>query len=139
MARLEYSGINPTSIEFINSDEFSAVLASHPNLRLVTTGEEDEDDNELLVDVTLPLPDGFYGCIAIMDADAFMWVLNDSYCIINNPSAAFIEVLKAMDVFSVKTLKQRLFSLEGSQTWLYMDSAEVLAAEFDFANGEYIL
>ena len=49
MARIEYIGINPKFIEFINSDEFNAVLSANPNLRLITTGEYDEDGDELLV------------------------------------------------------------------------------------------
>lgn len=139
MARIEYSAINPKSVELINSDEFKAVLAAHPNLRLVTFGEMDEDDNELLIDVTLPLPEGNDSFVAVMDGEALMWVLQVSYCIVKNPSPALIDVLKVMDAYSVKTLGQRIYSREGQFAWLYVEEADILAAEFDFANGEYIL
>jgi hypothetical protein len=125
MARIEYSAISPASVEFINSDEFRAVLTAHPNLRLVTIGEEDEDGDELLVDVTLPLPEGHNEFVAVMDTDALMWVLQVSYCIVKDPSPAFVEVLKVMDAYSVKTLEERLFSREGQSA-------------FDFANGDYV-
>lgn len=139
MARIEYIGINPKFIEFINSDEFNAALSANPNLRLVTLGEYDEDGNELIVDVTLPLPEGHNEYLAVMNAENFMWVLQDSYCIVKDPSPAFIEVLKVMDAFHVKIIKERLFSLEGQSAWLYLGSAEVLAAEYDYANAEYII
>jgi hypothetical protein len=139
MARIEYSAINPKSVEFINSDEFSAVLAANPNLRLVTAGEYDEDGNELIVDVTLPLPENHHANVAVMDTDGLMWVLHDSYCVVKNPSPAFVEVLKVMDAYSVETLAARIYSREGQFAWLYVEEADILAAEFDFANGEYIL
>ena len=141
MAHIEYSGINPESIELVNSDEFRAVLAAHPNLQLVTVDEDEETGDEIFNEVTLPLPEGYYDCVALMDRsnpDSFMWVLNDSPAFVEDPCSGFIEVLKVMDAYSVKTLEERLFELEG-HPGLYLDSEEVLAAEFDFANGEYIL
>lgn len=138
MARIEYSAIHPKSVELINSDEFQTVLAANPNLRLVTFGEDDEDSNELLIDVTLPLPEGNDKFVAVMDADALMWVLQVSYCIVKDPSTAFIEVLKVMDAYYAKTLGQRLFTREGQFAWLPVSEAEMLAAEYDFATGEYL-
>jgi hypothetical protein len=139
MARIEYSAINPGSIAFINSDEFRSVLTANPNLRLVTVGEHDEDGNELIVDVALPLAKNHHANVAVMDTDGLMWVLHYSYCIVKNPSPAFIEVLKVMDAYSVKTWQERIYSREGQFAWLYIGKADILAAEFDFANGEYML
>jgi hypothetical protein len=140
MAHIEYSGINPESIELINSNEFGAVLAAHPELKLVTVEEDDETGAEIFNEATLPLPEGYYDCVAVMDRsvpDAFMWVLNDSQCFTEDPSPAFIDVLKVMDAFSVKTQEERLFlSMDPD---FYTDDPEVLAAKFDFATGEYIL
>lgn len=141
MARIEYIAINPKAIEFINSDEFRTVLAANPNLQLVTI-EYNDHGKEVFNEVPLPLPEDYNNCVALTDhdnPDALMWVLNDSYCLVKDPSPAFIEILKVMDAFHVKTIKERLFSLEGQSTWLYLGSAEVLAAEFNFATAEYIL
>ena len=138
MARIEYIAIHPKFTEFITSEEFNTVLIANPNLKLFKIEEDEETDEELFN----PLPEGFYDCVALMDRndpDAFMWVLNDSYCIVKDPSPEFIEVLKVMDAFHVKTIKERLFSLEGQSAWFYLGSAEVLAAEFNFATAEYIL
>lgn len=140
MAHIEYSGINPASIELVNSAEFRSVLTTNPNLRLVTVEENDHGD-EVFNEVTLPLPESYYDCVAAMDRnnpDAFMWVLNDSSCFVEDPSHAFIEILNVMDAYSKKTLEARIFALEG-HPWLYFDSEEVLNAIYDYANGDYIL
>lgn len=138
MARIEYSSINPKSVDLINSDEFKAVLAAHPNLSLVTFGELDEDDIPLLIDATLPLPEDNDEVVGIMDEEAMMWVLQFSYCIVKDPSPAFIDVLKVMDAYSVKTLNQRIFTREGQFAWLPVTEEEMLAVEYDFATGEYL-
>lgn len=140
MVHIEYSGISPESTDLINSDQLRAVLTAHPNLRLVTVDEEEDDDNEVYNEVVLPLPEDHDACVAVMDKDdddAFMWVLNDDYESVTNPSHAFIAVLRVMDDFSNRTLGQRLFSPQNRD--LYADSPEVLAAEFDFSTGDYII
>lgn len=139
MARIEYSSIHPKFAEFINSEEFKAVLAAHPNLRLVAFGEEDEDGDELLIDVTLPLSEDNDKIVGVMDEEAILWVLQFSYCIVKDPSPAFIEVLKVMDAYYAKTLNQRIFTREGQFAWLPVTEEEMLAVEYDFATGEYLL
>lgn len=138
MARIEYSAIHPKFAEFINSDEFKAVLAANPNLRLVTFGEDDEDGNELLIDATLPMPEGSDKFVGVMNADGILWVLHDSYCIVKDPSPEFIAVLKVMDAYYAKTLNQRIFTREGQFAWLPVSEAEMLAVEYDFTTGEYL-
>ena len=142
MTTIEYSGIAPEDVALINSPEFRAVLAAHPNLKVVTVEETYDADEitEIFHEMKLPLVDGIPDYIAVMDRDdedAFMWVLHDDYATVEDPSPAFVEVLKLMDAFSIKTLEERLF--QPSNEDLYNDSPEVLAADFDFANGDYIL
>ena len=140
MAHIEYNGINPESTELLHSDEFKAVLTAFPNLRLVTVEENDYGD-EVFKEVSLPLPDDYYDCVALIsinNPDDFMWVLGDGPSFVENPSSGFIEALKVMDAYSVKTLEERLFALEGHPS-LYLDSEEVLNARYDYANGIYIL
>lgn len=140
MVHIEYSGISPESVELINSDQLGSVLAAHPNLRLVTVEEDEDDDNEVYNEVVLPLPEEHDACVAVMDKDdddAFMWVLNDDYQMVADPSPAFVEVLRVMDDFSKQTLAERLFMTQHDD--LYVDSPEVLAAEFDFSIGDYII
>jgi hypothetical protein len=139
MANIDYTGIDPSSIELVNSEEFRAALTAYPNLSLVTV-DEDEDDNEIFNEVVLPLSEGTDVCLAVMDSDdedAFMWVLYDNYESVYDPSPAFIEILRVMDVFSHKTLNQRLFISMSRE--LYRDSPEALAAEFDFTKGDYVI
>lgn len=142
MTTIEYSGIAPEDVALINSPEFRAVLAAYPNLKVVTV-EENYDSGELkeiFREMQLPLVDGIPDYIAVMDRDdedAFMWVLHDDYATVEDPSPAFIEVLKLMDAFSLKTLDERLFQPANED--LYTDSPEVLAAEFNFTTGDYIL
>lgn len=141
MTSIDYFGIAPESIELINSDEFRAVLAAHPNLRLVTPDPDGYDTGEeTFNDVTLPLPEGHDDCVGVEDSDnddEFMWVLYDDCDSISDPSPAFIEILKVMDAFSFKTLGERLFSPQ--RTGRYMDDPALLAAEFDYSQGVYIV
>lgn len=137
MAHIEYSAIHPKFTEFITSEEFNAVLIANPNLKLVRIEEDAETEEELFN----PLPESFYDCVALMDRndpDAFMWVLNDSYCIAKDPSPVFIDVLKVMDAYYAKTLNQRIFTREGQFAWLPVTEEEMLAVEYDFTTGEYL-
>lgn len=139
MATIEYAGINPESIELLNSEEFCALLTAHQSLRLITVEEDDEGD-EIFTHVPLPLPEGHYDCVAVVDKadnDAFMWVLYDDCVSVQDPSPAFVEVLRVMDDYSKSTLGERLFISRDLD--LYVDSPEVLTAEFDFATGDYVL
>jgi hypothetical protein len=141
MVTIDYFGIAPESIELINSEEFRAVLEAHPNLRLVKNDPEAYDKGEeIFLDVTLPLPEDHDDYVGVEDRDnddAFMWILYDDCDMVSDPSPAFIEVLKVMDTFSFKTLGERLFSPQSSGR--YMDDPALLAAEYDFTTGEYIL
>lgn len=146
MTSIEYSAIAPEDVALINSPECRAILAAHPNLKVVTVEETDEVDGiyyetaEIFHEMTLPLVDGIPDYIGVIDRDddeAFLWVLHDDYVMVQDPSPAFIELLKLMDAFSIKTLDERLF--HSRNEGVYADSPEVLAAEFDFTVGDYIL
>lgn len=139
MVNIEYAAIAPESVELVNSEEFRSILTAHPSLRLITVEEDDEGD-EVFTHVPLPLPDGHYACVAVVDKDdddAFMWVLNDDYDSVADPSPAFIEILRVMDDFSIRKLDERLFISPDPDR--YVDSPEVLAADFDFNKGDYII
>ena len=140
MVYIEYFGINPESIEFVHSSEFRAVLTAHPNLRLVKI-DEDEDGGELIVDAVLPLQEGYYDYVGVIDTEKdndCMWILYGENCeMVEDPSPTFIEILKLMDAFSIKTLKSRIFLPENGEHYRY--SPELLTAEFDFTTGGYKL
>lgn len=139
MVHIEYAGLAPETVEFINSQEFLSVLETHPSLRLVTV-EEDEDGDEVFTHVPIPLQEGHYDCVGAVDKDdkdAFMWILYDDFASVTSPSPAFIAVLRTMDDFSTSTLEERLFISPNQD--LYVDSPEVLAAEYDFTQGDYVL
>lgn len=145
MTTIEYSAIAPEDVTLVNSPEFRAILAAHPNLKVVTVEETGEVDGaynrtEIYHEMALPLVDGIPDYIGVIDRDddeAFLWVLHDDYVMVQDPSPAFIELLKLMDAFSIKTLDERLF--HSGNEGVYADSPEVLAAEFDFTVGDYIL
>jgi hypothetical protein len=140
MVHIEYSGISPESIDLINSDQLRSVLTAYPNLRLVTVDEDEDDDNEVYNEVALPLSEDHDACVAVLDKDdddAFMWILDDDYQMVTDPSPAFIEVLRVMDDFSKRTIDERLFMTQHED--LYVDSPTILAAEFDFSTGDYLI
>lgn len=137
MVAIDYSAIDPDSIELINSDAFKAVLKAHPGLRLVKVEEDEESYDEIFEDVTLPLPEGFSECLGVIDteSDVFMWVLYDDSDVIYDPPPALIDVLKVMDEFSTRTLGNRLFHVFTRE--IFTDSPEIMESRFDFAAGDY--
>lgn len=137
MATIEYSGFAPSEARLINSEDFLAVLAKHPELRLVTV-DEDDNGEELFIDVLLPLSESHDNYVAVVDNnDGFMWVLYDDYCEISDPNDAFIDVLTVMDKVSVELFGERLFV---AGDWdLVVDDEPVLSAEYDFSVGDYAL
>lgn len=139
MATIEYFGITPEAVELVNSQKFQDILKAYPHLRLVTSTYEDSDE-EVFTETTLPLAEDSFDYIGLEDRnnpDSFMWVLYDDYAHVDSPSPAFIEILKLMDAFSIKTLQARLF-VSGDGGFVG-DSEEILAAEFDFSTGKYVL
>ena len=139
MPSIEYAGISPDAIELINSKEFRSVLDKHPNLRLVTV-DEDDDGYEVFNDVALPVSeehDDYVGILDTANGDEFMWILYDDYVAVSDPSFSFVDILKAMDAFSVETLKERIFQPTNGEH--YVDDPAILAAEFDFNLGTYII
>jgi hypothetical protein len=140
MVTIEYFGINPNATELLGNKEFRRVIEANPELYLVTIEEEDEYVNRQFYLVELPLPKGHDENVAVIDADnreSFMWILNEDLCSVTDPSPAFIELLKAMDDYSIENLEARLFLSQDDD--LSEDSPEILAAEYDFIKGEYIL
>lgn len=140
MTTIEYFGINPNATELLNSKEFRSVLETYPELSLVTVEEEHEYAKGYFYKVELPLPEDHDENIAIIDVDdrgTFMWILNEDLCFVNDPSPAFIEILRVMDSFSVETVDTRLFMSQDSE--LCEDDPEILFAEYDFKNAVYIL
>lgn len=140
MATIEYFGINPNATELLLFKEFRSVIDANPELSLVTIEEADEYVKEQFYLVEFPLPKGHDENVAVIDVDnrgSIMWVLNDSPCFVEDPSPAFIELLKVMDAYSIENLEARLFMSQADD--LPEDSPEILAAEYDFTKGEYIL
>ena len=87
-------------------------MNANPELSLVTIEEEDEYVNRQFYLVELPLPKGHDENVAVIDVDnrdSLMWILNDSFCFVEDPSPAFIELLKVMDDYSIENLEARLF------------------------------
>lgn len=140
MTTIEYFGINPNATELLNSKEFRSVLETYPELSLVTVEEEHEYAKGHFYKVELPLPEDHDENIAIIDVDdrgTFMWILNEDLCFVNDPSPAFIEILRVMDAFAIETLDARLFMSQDSE--LCEDDPEILSAKYNFTIGEYIL
>ena len=141
MAYIEYFGLNPNATELLGIKEFRSVVEANPELCLVTIEEEDEYVNRQFYLVELPLPKGHDENVAVIDVDnrdSFMWVLkDDSPSSVTDPSPAFIELLKVMDTYSIENLEARLFMSKDDN--LCEDSPEILAAEYDFTTGAYIL
>lgn len=141
MVAIDYKVFAPESIELINSPEFQAILDVYPSLRLVTSEEDEETWDEVFIDIALPLPEGhdeFVGVINPDNDDEFMWILYDDYTFqsVGNPSPAFIEILKVMDAYSIKTINQRAFLPINPEHYDRTD--EMLASKFDYATGDYI-
>ena len=112
MVTIEYFGINPNATELLGNKEFRRVIDANPELSLVTIEEEDEYVNRQFYLVELPLPKGHDENVAVIDVDnrdSLMWILNDSFCFVEDPSPAFIELLKVMDDYSIENLEARLF------------------------------
>lgn len=139
MVSIDYNGLNPDSVEFINSKQFRAVLAAHPTLRLVTIGEDKETKAETVIDLTLPLPESHNDYIALIDSgnDELMWVLYDDWDTVYDPSPAFIETLKVMDAYSRRHLESRIFIPKDEN--LSIEDEIVLDAEYDYTTGDYFL
>lgn len=108
MAYIEYFGIDPQfgdAAELINSPKFQAVLEANPELSLVTIEEKIEYAKGYRYRVELPLPTDHEENIALIDVDnrhSFMWVLKAALSSVDDPSPAFIEILKVMDTHSVE-------------------------------------
>lgn len=140
MTTINYSGISPQSFGLVNSEAFRFLLRDNPSLSLVEVSYDDEDGDEIFGPVTLPLEYEADNGIALIDSaadDKFMWVLNDDYYSVEDPSDSLIEALKIMDAFSIRTQEVRLF--ECQNTGLYLDDPQILEADYDFTTGEYIL
>lgn len=140
MTTINYSGISPQAFGLVNSEAFHFLLGNNPNLALVEVSYDDEDGDEVFTHIALPLhyePDNGIGIIDRTDGEKFMWVLNDDYASVEDPSDSLIEALKIMDAFSIRTQKSRLF--ECQNTGLYLDDPQILEADYDFTTGEYIL
>ena len=140
MTTINYSGINPQAFGIVNSEAFHFLLENNPNLTLVEVSDDDEDGDEVFTRIALPLHYEADNGIALIDSaddDKFMWVLNDDYASVEDPSDSLIEALKIMDAFSIRTQESRLF--ECQDTGLYLDDPQVLEADYDFTTGEYIL
>ena len=139
MVSIEYLGINPDSIELINSKQFRAVLAANPNLRVVTVRDDEETGDETVIDLTLPLPENHDDYVAVLDSDndEHLWVLYDDCDTVDDPSPAFIEILKIVDAYSRKHLESRIF-IPKDET-LSIEDEIVLDAEYDYTTGDYFL
>lgn len=139
MASIDYFGLKLTDIEFVNSEAFRATLEAHPNLRLVTI-YEDEYGDDTAVDITIPIQECHDAYVGIEDRDndeTFLWVLYDDCETVIDPSPAFIEILKLMDAYSIRTLEERIFSTNDGDD-LDIPYPEILKAEFDFTTGDYL-
>lgn len=137
MVYIDYMGIDPIELEFLTSPALKSALEAHPNLWLVTSGE-DEDGDEIFHEVTFPLSDYHHTAVGIEDHDeeeSFMWILYDDCVSVTDPSPGFVAVLRAMDDYSVETLGERLFMPKDAS--LCTDDDSVLEAEFDFTQGDY--
>ena len=139
MVSIDYLGLNPDAIELINSKQFRAVLAAHPNLRVITVREDEETGDETLTDLTLPLPENHNEYVAVIDSnnDELMWVLYDDCDEVYDPSPAFIEILKIMDAYSRKHLESRIFIPKDEN--LSIEDEVVLDSEYDYTTGDYFL
>lgn len=139
MTSIEYLGLNPDSVELINSKQFRAVLDANPNLRVITVREDEETGEETLTDLTLPLPDSHNDYVAVLDSDndELMWVLYDDCDEVYDPSPAFIEILKVMDAYSRRHLESRIFIPKDEN--LSIEDEVVLDAEYDYTTGDYFL
>lgn len=138
MVTIEYMGMDPEEVELVNSPEFRAALDAHPNVRLVTVTEDDKG-NDIYHEASLPLS-ATGDNVAVLEwenEDSFLWVLFAEDAHVHDPSPAFIDILKVMDAYSVKTYEERLF-LSPDEDVLNSDP-EVLAAPYDFNTGDYIL
>lgn len=142
MAYIEYYGIDTrfcNATEFLNSAEFRAVLEANPHLQLLETEYSDiwgEDAMDL--EITLPIRENYPSNLFIRDTlnNKAMHVIYDDLTQVIDPSPEFIEILKLMDAFSVKTFNKRIFEAPLN---LKNDTPEILSAEFDFQKSAYKL
>lgn len=142
MAYIEHYGIDSrfcNAAGLVNSEDFRTLLAANPHLYLFETeysGIWAEDAT--FSEVTPPFPENYQPNLFIRDTitNETMWILYDDLAEVEDPSPEFIEILKIMDVHSLKNLNKRIF-----QTPLHFkdDDPGILAAEYDFTTGEYIL
>lgn len=140
MTTINYSGIDPQAFGLVNSEAFHFLLENNPNLALVEVSYDDEDGDEVFTHCALPLhyeADNGIGIIDRTDGEKFMWVLNDDYYSVEDPSDSFIEALVIMDAFSIRTQETRLF--QPKNTGLYQDDLRILEADYDFTTGDYVL
>jgi hypothetical protein len=142
---ISYAPFDEDNLEFINSQPMINFLDQHPYLK-VSFGTMNYNTGEIIfTETTLPVTkcnlDTEEG-IAIIDErwnypySPHLFIHSNAFGQIDDPSLEFIEILKLMDAFSVKTLKKRIFEAPLN---FKTDDPEILAAEFDFANDEYIL
>lgn len=140
MTTINYSGISPQAFGLVNSEAFHFLLDNNQNLNLVEVSYDDEDGDEIFTRIAPPLyyeADNGIGIIDRTDDEKFIWVLYDDYASVEDPSDSLIEALEIMDAFSTKTQEARLF--QTGHAGLYLDDPQLLAADYDFTTGEYIL
>lgn len=142
MVYIEYYGIDTrfcNSAELVNSAEFRAILAANPHLQLLETEYSDiwgEDAMDL--EITLPIRDNHPSNLFIRDIKNknALNVIFDDLTEVIDPSPEFIEILKLMDAFSVKTFNKRIFEAPLN---LKNDDPTILSSEYDFEQGAYKL
>lgn len=142
MTYIEYYGIDNrfcNSAELVNSAEFRAILAANPHLQLLETEYSDiwgEDAMDL--EIILPIRENHPSNLFIRDTKNknALNVIFDDLTEVIDPTPEFIEILKLMDAFSVKTLNKRIFEAPLN---FKNDDTVILSAEFDFQKGSYKL
>jgi hypothetical protein len=140
LAYIEYYGIDTrfcNASEFLNSAEFRAVLDGNPHLYLLESEYSGIWAEEVTFsEVNPPVPEKYSSNLFIRDTlnDEAMHVIYDDLTHIIDPSPEFIEILKLMDAFSIKTLNKRIFEAPLN---FKTDDPVILESEFDFSEGSY--